>query len=165
MDKIKVYLDTNTIIDFFINQAKAIRSGESFKMPKKLEFFIDNLDKMDFETSIITKGEIIREMVAGYQLSEKDIIDLWDEFIETLNCKFIPKIEIDERFAEVPLKIKLKLRTLMNFQHLFIAMEEDAYLVSGDSDLINVVRENKIYDKILSYIELRKLIASFSQGL
>ena len=89
---------------------------------------------------------------------------MWDEFIKTLNCKFIPKIEIDERFAQLPLKIRLKLRTLMNFQHLFVAMKENAYLVSGDDDLIKIVREHKLYDKILSYIELRKLIASF-QGL
>ena len=164
MEKIKIYLDTNTVIDFFINQAKAIRSGERFTMPKKLEFFIDNLDKLYFETSVITQGEIVREMVSGYQLPEKDITDLWSEFIKTLNCKFIPKIEIDERFAQLPLKIKLKLRTLMNFQHLFVAMNEGAYLVSGDGDLIKVVRENKIYSKVLSYIELRKIIASFYQG-
>ena len=63
MKKLKIYLDTNTIIDFFINQAKAIRNKKLFKMPKKLEFFIDNLDKIDFETSIITQGEIIREII------------------------------------------------------------------------------------------------------
>lgn len=155
-------MDTNTILDFFINQAKAIRTGEPFKMPKKLEFFIDGLDKMDFVTSVITKGESIREMSAAYHLSENDIIDLWNEFIKTLNCKFISKVEIDERFAQLPLKIRLRLRTLMNFQHLFVSMKEDAYLVSGDDDFIKAVRENKIYDKILSYIELRKLIDSFS---
>ena len=55
MERIKVYLDTNTILDFFINQAKALKSKEQFKMPKKLEFFIDNLDKLDFITSIITQ--------------------------------------------------------------------------------------------------------------
>ncbi len=160
MERIKVYLDTNTVLDFFINQSKALKIKESFKMPKKLEFFIDNLDKMDFVTSIITQGEVIREMSAGYGLSEKDIINLWNEFIKILNCEFIPKVEIDERFSQLPLKIKLKLRTLMNFQHLFIAIKENAYLVSGDNDLIKIVRENKIYDKILSYVELRKLIAS-----
>ena len=165
MEKLKVYLDTNTIIDFFMNQARALKGKESFKMPKKLDFFIDSLDKINFTTSLITKGEIFREMSAGYHLTEKEITDLWDKFIRILNCQYISKVEIDERFAQLPLKIKLKLRTLMNFQHLFIAMKEDAYLVSGDGDLIKVVRENKIYDKILSYIDLRKLIASFSQDL
>lgn len=165
MDKIKVYLDTNTILDFFINQAKAIRSGAPFKMPKKLEFFLDSLDRLDFETSIITKGEVFREMIAGYHLQEKDLTDLWSGFIKTLNCRFISKIEIDDSFAQIPLKIPLKLRTLMNFQHLFIAMKGNAFLVSGDNDLINITREKKIYDKVLSYIELRRLIASLSQDL
>jgi predicted nucleic acid-binding protein len=99
-------------------------------------------------------------MAAGYGLSDEDIIELWNEFLKILNCKFIPKVEIDEGFAELPLKIRMRLRTLMNFQHLFIAMKEDAYLVTGDADLIKIVRKNKLYGKILSYIELRKLIAS-----
>ena len=41
-------------------------------------------------------------------------------------------------------------------------MSRDAYLVTGDENLIEKVREYKIHDKILSYVELRKLIASVS---
>ena len=66
MQKIRVYLDTNTVQDFFINQALAFRGKKPFAMPKKLEFFIDNLDKMEFTTSFYTKAEVMREMVAGY---------------------------------------------------------------------------------------------------
>lgn len=56
----------------------------------------------------------------------------------------------------------MRLRTLVNFIHLFIAMKESAYLVSGDKDLIRICREYKIYDKVLSYVEFRKLVASLS---
>ncbi|MDI6826794.1 MAG: hypothetical protein QMD36_06495 [Candidatus Aenigmarchaeota archaeon] len=85
---------------------------------------------------------------------------MWDKFIDSLECEFIDMVKIDDKFTEIPLKIKMRLRTLMNFQHLFVTMNENAYLVSGDKDLIRIVRENGIYDKILSYVELRRLISS-----
>src|SRR3989344_1694464 len=150
MKKIKIYLDTNTIIDFFINQSKAMRKKEDFKMPKKLEFFIDNLDKLEFVTSILTQAEIIRELAAGYGLTNEQINYLWKEFLELLECDYIETVTIDKRFAEAPLRIRMKLRTLVNFQHLFVAMDNTVYLLSGDKDLIKVVREHKIYDKIIS---------------
>jgi predicted nucleic acid-binding protein len=158
--KIKVYLDTNIIIDFFINQAKTIKNKVETKIPEKLSFLVNNLDRLEFVTSIITQAEIVRELTSGYGLNEKDIDELWKEFVKILDCKIIEKVVIDSRFVEIPMRIKMKLRTLMNFQHLFIAMEEGAYLISGDKDLIRTVRENRVYDRILSYIELRKIISS-----
>ena len=71
--KLKVYLDTNIVIDFFINQAKGIRRKEKAKIPKKLTFFSKNLDRLEFITSLITKAEIVRELAAGYGISDKDI--------------------------------------------------------------------------------------------
>ncbi|MBI2543605.1 MAG: hypothetical protein HYW24_05485 [Candidatus Aenigmarchaeota archaeon] len=165
MDKIKVYLDTNTIEDSFINQTLALKQGIPPKVPEKLKFFLENTDKINFMTSIATEAEVSRELIAGYGLAEEQFDRLWKNFLEELNCYFIKEFNIDERFSRLPKKIKMKMRTLVNFIHLFIAMKEDAYLVSGDKDLIKIVRENKIYDKILSYIELRELIASFSQDL
>ena len=54
------------------------------------------------------------------------------------------------------MRLKMRLRTMINFFHLFIAIEENAYLLSGDNDLIRIVKENMIYDKMLSYTELRE---------
>lgn len=162
MKKIKLYLDTNTIIDFFILQAKAMKKGIKPKVPKKFKFFIKNLDKMEFYTSIITKAEVVRELVSGFDVSDKHADELWNKFMEILECKFIENVTIDKRFSEIVSRMKMKLRTLMNFQHLFIAMDNELYLFSGDKNLIEIVRKNKIYDKILSYPELRKLISSFS---
>jgi len=156
--KLKVYLDTNIVIDFFINQAKGIRRKEKAKIPKKLTFFSKNLDRLEFITSLITKAEIVRELAAGYGISDKDIEGLWEEFIKLLECEYVERVVLDERFVDYPKKIRMKLRTLMNFQHLFVAIKENAHILSGDKDLIKVVRQNKIYSKILSYIELRKMI-------
>jgi len=71
----------------------------------------------------------------------------------------VEEFNFDERVVKIVGKVKMKLRTMVNFFHLYIAIKENAYLISGDKDLIKIVRENKIYDKILSYIELRKSIS------
>ena len=162
MEKIKVYLDTNTVQDFFINQALSFKGKKPFTMPKKLEFFIDNIGKMEFVTSFYTKAEVMRELVAGYDMNKNKVEEIWNELMKLLNCDFIAEFKFDKSLVEIVGSLKLRLRTMINFQHLKIAMNKDAYLVTGDKNLIEKVKENKIYDKILSYIELRKLIASFS---
>lgn len=160
MDKIKVYLDTNTIEDSFVNQAIALKRGEEPITPEKLKFFLENRERVEFVTSVATKAEIVRELIAGYALTDEQFERLWLGFIEKLKCKYVNEFVLDERFSEYPKKIRMKLRTLVNFIHLFIAMKEDAYLVTGDKDLIRICRDYKIYDKVISYIEFRKLIAS-----
>lgn len=159
-NKIKVYLDTNTIYDSFVNQAIALKRREEPKIPEKLKFFLENREKVEFITSVVTKAEIARELVAGQALADKQFERLWLGFIEKLRCKYLEEFSIDKRFSDFPKKIRMKLRTLLNFIHLFIAMKENAYLVSGDKDLIRICREYKIYDKVISYVEFRKLVAS-----
>ncbi len=165
MDKIKVYLDTNTILDFFINQAKALRIGGTPIVPEKLKFFLANTDKIQFITSVATEAEIARELISGLKLSEEQFSRLWSKFLEELDCQYVEEYVLDKKFSEMPKKYSMKLRTLVNFIHLFIAIEEDAYIVTGDKDLIALVRENKLYDKILSYVELREIISSSSSNL
>jgi hypothetical protein len=164
-NKIKLYLDTNTVIDFFIGQAIAVKKGEEATIPEKFKFFVKNLDRIEFYTSVLTKTEVARELIAGLGVSENYLEELWDEFMKILDCNFIGSVTIDNRLANIACKVKMKLRTLVNFQHLFVAMDRKLYLLSGDKDLIRIVRENKIYDKILSYIDLRKLISSSSPNL
>jgi hypothetical protein len=90
------------------------------------------------------------------------IVDfLWKNFLERLNCASIEEFTLNKELAEYPKRIKMKLRTMVNFIHLFVAVKENACFLSGDNNLIKVVRENKIYENILSYQELRKLFFSF----
>jgi rRNA-processing protein FCF1 len=163
MDKIKVYLDTNTILDFFVNQAKAIKKKEEALIPEKTKFFLDNPDKMEFVTSFLTKTEIMRELVAGQNVEKDKVEVFWKDFVNLLKCEYVKDFHFDEGLAEVAGNMRLKLRTLMNFQHLIIAKNRHAYLASGDKDLIDKSRKYGIYDKVISYIELRQIIASFYQ--
>ena len=127
MEKLKIYLDTNIIIDFFINEAKTMRKGHETKIPKKFQFMTEKSVHIDFVTSFITKAEIARELSASYQLTSEEVHRLWNTFIESIDCKYIDEFTFDEKIVEIPLKMKIKLRTLFNFMHLFIAMKENAY--------------------------------------
>jgi HSP90 family molecular chaperone len=119
---------------------------------------IKNLDKFEFVTSFLTKAEIGREMISAFGLNKEEIEHLWKTFIETLKCKVIERFEFNMKLADLATSFKMKLRTLINFQHLFIAMKEEVYFVTGDKDIVKIARLNRIYEKILTYIELRKMV-------
>lgn len=155
--KIKMYLDTNTVMDFFVNAVKYLKREEELKIPKKYQFMVNKVEDIDFVTSLLTKAEIVRELLSAFDLKEKEINELWNGFIKSLNCKYVGEFKLDERLVEVVMKFRMKLRTVVNFQHLFIAMNENAFLLTGDKDLVRIVRGNKLYDKIITYPELRKM--------
>ncbi len=160
MGKIKLYLDTNTILDFFINQAKYFKNKGELKIPEKTKFMLDNLEKFDFVISFLTKAEIMRELVAAHHVDPRRVDRFWADFMESMNNpKYVSRFEFDEKLVELAGKSKMKLRTMFNFQHLFIAMKEDAYFVSGDKDAIEKIKELGVYNKVLTYIELRSLIS------
>ena len=89
---------------------------------------------------------------------EREFIESsWNDFINSIKCNFVERFVLNGKFLDIVSKMKMKLRTMMNFQHVLIAMQEDAYFVSGDKDIIRKVNENGVYDKALTYIELIKL--------
>jgi len=154
--KLKIYLDTNTVIDFFINEARSLKKGEEPKIPKKFGFMAEKSSEIDFITSFITKAEIVRELSSAFQLSNEEIEKLWDSFLKSIDCEYIDNFLFDEKIVKLATGIRMRLRTMFNFMHVFIAMDKDAHFLSGDKDIINKIREHKIYDKTLTYIELRK---------
>lgn len=156
MEKLKIYLDTNTIIDFFINEARKIKRKEEPRIPKKFEFLTEKLAYLDFVISFITKAEIVRELVAGHAMKKEDIEPAWKQFLEALECHYVQNFSFDEAIVDIAYKFPFKLRTLFNYMHLFIAMDQNAYIISGDRNFIDTVRNLGIYDKALTYIELRQ---------
>lgn len=158
MKKIKIYLDTNLVHDFFVSQAIYMKRKEEPKIPKKFEFMVANKENIDFVTSFLTKAEIVRELVSAHSMDYKDINLVWDKFLETLECKYISKAVFDEGLVDIVGKTRMKLRTMINFLHLFLATKEEIYFISGDKDIIQKIRENKIYEKVMDYTELRKFM-------
>ncbi len=123
MNKIKVYLDTNTVLDFFINQAKHFKGKGEPKIPEKMKFMLDNFEKFQFIVSFLTKAEIMRELVAGHSIEPARVENFWSDFMKSLNePKYVEKFIFDEKLVELAGKSKIRLRTLVNFQHLFIAI-------------------------------------------
>lgn len=158
MSKIEVYLDTNMIHDFFVNQAVYTKRREEPRIPKKFEFITANKEKVGFITSFLTKAEIVRELVSAHSMDYSDVSLVWTKFLDASGCEYIPKAEFDEDIVEMVAKIKMKLRTMINFLHLFIAIRKGAYFVSGDKDIIGKIRWNDVYTRAMTYIELRNFI-------
>ena len=123
-----------------------------------MKFFTTNLNKFDFVVSFLTKTEVGRELASGFDLQKNEIEKLWNSFTKTLKCQIVEKFEFDMKLADLAMEARMKLRTIVNFQHLFVAMNENAYFVTGDKNLLKIVKERKIYDKFLSYIELMEMI-------
>ncbi len=160
MEKIRLYLDTNMIHDMFVSQAEAFKGGIDIAKPKKFAFMLEHQDKFQFITSFLTKAEIMRELVSAHGIQQSIVDQFWSDFISILKPRYIQRFEFDEQIVDIVAKAKMKLRTMVNFFHLFIAIREQAYFVSGDNQLLDKVRETKIYDRMLTYIGLQKLASS-----
>lgn len=162
MGKLKVYLDTNMIHDLFTTQAGALKSGVKPEKPKKFTFMLDHQEKFEFVTSFLTKAEIMRELVAGYGIESPTVEEFWLDFMGILKPKYIASFTFGEEIVSIVAKMRMKLRTMVNFFHIFIAREEQAYFVSGDKPAQETAKALKIYDKMLTYIEFQQLAASYT---
>lgn len=72
--KIRVYLDTSMNV-----------------------FMLANKEKIEFVTPFITKAEVVREPVSGYESSYEEKIAVWNKFIKSLGCKYVEKSAFDSR--------------------------------------------------------------------
>ena len=88
MHKMKIYLDTNTIIDFFINETKVIKNKEDARIPSKFQFMTESKEKIEFITSFLTKAEVSRELVSAFHLNEEDIIK-----VDTRTFEYVERVK------------------------------------------------------------------------
>lgn len=158
MNKIKIYLDTNKILDVFVNRARALRRGEDTLLPKKYELMLLNKEKIEFVTSFLVKVEVARELASGFGITHEEIESLWNDFVKSLNSQTISAFNFDNKIADFASRSQMKLRTLFNFMHIFIAIDNECYFVSGDKDLIKKVKILLGYSKVIDYNEFRKLM-------
>jgi len=156
--KIRVYLDTNMVLDVFINRARALRKGENVLLPRKYEFMLANKEKIEFVTSFITKAEVARELSSGFGLNLEEIEDLWVDFAISLDCQFVDSFTFNADIAKFAASVQMKLRTLFNFMHLLIAADKNCCFVTGDKDLIEKAKVLLGNIIVIDYIKLRKLI-------
>jgi len=50
---------------------KALKKVEEPKIPEKTKFFLKNANKLEFVSSFLTKGEIMRELVLDMELRKR----------------------------------------------------------------------------------------------
>lgn len=157
MEKLKVYLDTNMIHDLFVQQAAAVKKGVKAEKPSKFRFLLSHKDAFVFVTSFLTKAEIMRELTSAHHLDAATVDDMWSDFIFLTGSTYINQFTFDDTLVGIAGKVRMRLNTLFNFLHLFVAIREGAYFVSGDKQLIEKAKETKLYDKLLTYIDLQKI--------
>ena len=70
----RIYLDTNMILDWFRNIMLSARKSEEFKIPKKLEF----LTSQDAELMVsdLSKIEISRYLKSDWDADKKNIEEI-----------------------------------------------------------------------------------------
>ena len=164
MEKIRLYIDTNIIHDLFTKQAVSVKKGIKLETPQKFKFLLGHQNKFDFVTSFLTKAEIMRELVSGHAMTPAYVNEVWADFIGVTKTKYVSEFKFDEQIVDLVSKMPIKLRTMVNFFHIFIAIKEQAYFVSGDKPALEKARELNLYKKLLTYIELQKLASSFPLG-
>jgi hypothetical protein len=76
-----------------------------------------------------------------------------------LASDYVKEALLDEKLVDIVAKVPMKKKTMINFAHLFIAMDLGYYFLSGDDAAIKVIKKEKLYDKTISYIDLRKMLS------
>ncbi len=105
-------------------------------------------------TSVLVKAEIAGELVSGHGLKREEIEQLWAFMMEKLCMSYSISCVITEGLVEFASRCPLRLRTLMNLQHVFLAAATDAFFVSGDKDIVDKTNRTGIA-KALTYLDVR----------
>ena|SRR3989344_6844214 len=149
----KIYLDANIIYGFFKNIINEERKGKKFTDPSILKFLKES--KLELYTSVLVKAEIARRLRTEWGCSAEEVIELWNSFEDYLNSKMIETAIIDSQIVDIATKIPMKKR-ISNMMHLLIAKQYDLWFLTGDKEIIEKCKP--AFDKIISYIELRRKI-------
>ena len=157
--KMKIYLDTNIIYGYFYAKALELKGKRKYKEPKIIEFLATKLDKIDYFTSTLVKGEVFRRLVTEFGLERKNAEKLWLSLKRYLNFfeirADIPAEKIWREVLEIVSKVKIKKR-LTNLEHLILAEKFNLWFLTGDKEIIEKCK--KFYPHILSYVEFRKYL-------
>jgi aminopeptidase-like protein len=132
-----------------------MRGAKKFRKPKKFEFLVSILGRAEFATSFLVKAEVTREVVCNSSLSVDEIEILWRETSAALRWEYVDRFCFDESLIGLITYFKVRLRTLMNYQRLSIAVSKDCHFVTGDKGILDQARK-KGNQKIMSYLELRR---------
>ncbi len=152
----KIYLDTNIILDWFRNMMLKSRKIEAFRIPKKLEFLASH--DLNPILSELTRIEIARYLKADWNATHEEIDKLWNDFIDIFKIKVVETRKIDpEELTKICMEIPTRKKTLVNLLHLGIAKEHDCLFLTGEKDLL--AKYKKYYKNTLSYTELRKRLS------
>ena len=160
MDKLRIYLDTNIIFGLFKKFVERLLEDKEFKIPRKIQFIHENLEKVEPLTSFFTLIEVIQNLKnwaekRGRKLTSEEIVSLIEFFRENFKVEVLRSVWITEGTIQYVLHgIDWK-----DAIQLEIARVNDYILVTDDVKLRKIGK--KFYDKIMSFRELRMKLERF----
>ncbi len=129
----RVYLDTNIILDWFKYNIKRIRRGENIISTSKLKFLMSK--NLELFVSSITKAEIFRYLKSEFNCSEEECVRFWSEFLFRYKLTEMESKEIQVDFGfitKICKQVYLGRKTIINLIHLQLAKKNNLVFLTGD---------------------------------
>ena len=92
MTKLKIYLDTNFIYDYFQRKVQELTNGKKFFEIGKLTFIEDNLKFIEAYTSFFTLIEIANRLKEEFKLTPEEIIQLIEDFTSSYKITILDNV-------------------------------------------------------------------------
>jgi predicted nucleic acid-binding protein len=156
----KLYLDTNIILDWFKKNIKNLRKSKPIEITSKLKF-LTSRPELQLFVSLITKAEIFRYLKSEWGSPENECENFWIDFFTRYGITELESKEIRVDFldiTEICKKINLGRKTLVNLIHLQFAKKNNLTFLTGDKKLEK--RLKWYHEKIISYVTLRSKFSS-----
>ena len=150
--KLKVYLDTNFIYDWFKRKAEEIKENRDFYETGKLAYLKENSSFIEAYSSFFTLIEVANRLREDFQLTKEAIIRLLALFEELYPVEILEEVRLDKE----TLKWFLEGIQWKDCIQLDISKNENCIFVTDDNSLIRKVR--KSYRKITNFKGLQRKV-------
>ncbi len=151
--KLKVYLDTNFIYDWFKRKAEEIKENKEFFETGKLIYLKRNSNFIEAFSSFFTLIEVTNRLKEDFRLTTETIVRLLSFFEEQYPVEILENVKLDKDTLEWFLKgIQWKDAIQLN-----IAKNENLFLITEDVYLMKFSRK-KFYDNVTNFKGLQRKI-------
>lgn len=144
-EKLRIYLDTNIIYDWFQKKTEELLHGKEFTEIRRVTFIEENLEFLEVYTSFFTLIEIASRLKEDFKLTPDQINRQLRFFVTNYPIQIIKSIKLDDE----TLKYFLSNISWKDSIQLNIAKNENLSLVTEDEKLHR--KGKKFYKEITNF--------------
>jgi len=162
-EKLKVYLDTNIIYDYFQRTAKEIVENKEFRNVKKLLFIQNNPDFLEAYTSFFTLIEVADRIMRDFDLKPERVRKIIESFIQDYKIEILRSVTLTEEtldwfLSNISMKDAIQLNIALNERLVFIT-EDDKLFRKARKITENVMKFNRLV-RIIKNLKRREQASS-----